>query len=494
MTLTPARWRGRSTSCWPAPPARAVGAGRSRVDDDVRAGLDRRRAAAGEAPAPRRRLHRSHERRHRVPLAAGRRPLRRRPEKIDHAVVGVARRRRPQQLGTALLLKGRGHRAGVDGRAAVHRGQQPRSSGIAAMSAATWGGGTTSTCYPTGALAVLRPGHGRGQRGLGFPEQVPPSPPRGGSGSSTGRRPVADGVGELWREVRPLADALAATPSCFLHGDWKNGNIGLGADGRVVPDRLGVPGRRPALPRARLVPGPQPGPDPEGATRRTSSPRRRPRGRGRRHRRLVGAPAHPRPLGASCSSAGRRPSATTTSSGGGATAAGGPRCAVTGSPGGPATVSSAYSATGAASGSRRPGRIYDRLADEGSWPGAGARRHPRAGPRGRHRRRLPGGAARRRGWWRSTPPPGCCSPVPGHGHRPSGGTRFRAAVRWRRLRAIVAAFSLNHVDDPAVAGRGGQGLARRASWPRPTRRDDTHPAKDACESAAAAAGRRRRGT
>lgn len=32
--------------------------------------------------------------------------------------------------------------------------------------------------------------------------------------------------GDLRRDVSPLAGALATTPSCFLHGDWKAGNLG----------------------------------------------------------------------------------------------------------------------------------------------------------------------------------------------------------------------------------------------------------------------------
>jgi hypothetical protein len=46
---------------------------------------------------------------------------------------------------------------------------------------------------------------------------------------------------EIWALVRdllddptPLLDALAGTPVTFLHGDWKMGNLGCRADGRVV--------------------------------------------------------------------------------------------------------------------------------------------------------------------------------------------------------------------------------------------------------------------
>lgn len=47
-------------------------------------------------------------------------------------------------------------------------------------------------------------------------------------------RDVAAGVDALRHDVFPLADALAATPSCFLHGDWKASNLGTAADGRTV--------------------------------------------------------------------------------------------------------------------------------------------------------------------------------------------------------------------------------------------------------------------
>ena len=45
---------------------------------------------------------------------------------------------------------------------------------------------------------------------------------------------VAEGIEALRRDVFPLADALSATPSCFLHGDWKASNIGGASDGRTV--------------------------------------------------------------------------------------------------------------------------------------------------------------------------------------------------------------------------------------------------------------------
>jgi hypothetical protein len=53
-------------------------------------------------------------------------------------------------------------------------------------------------------------------------------------------------AGELTRladDPSPLLAALAGTPSCFLHGDWKLGNLGSHPDGRTVLLDWAVPGR-----------------------------------------------------------------------------------------------------------------------------------------------------------------------------------------------------------------------------------------------------------
>ena len=62
-------------------------------------------------------------------------------------------------------------------------------------------------------------------------------------------------------DPEPLAAALAATPGCFLHGDWKAGNLGSHPDGRTILLDWAYPGEGPccwdlawylALNRARL--------------------------------------------------------------------------------------------------------------------------------------------------------------------------------------------------------------------------------------------------
>jgi thiamine kinase-like enzyme len=45
---------------------------------------------------------------------------------------------------------------------------------------------------------------------------------------------VFEVVDSLRRDPAPLVDGLCETPMTFLHGDWKLGNLGIGADGRTV--------------------------------------------------------------------------------------------------------------------------------------------------------------------------------------------------------------------------------------------------------------------
>jgi hypothetical protein len=53
-------------------------------------------------------------------------------------------------------------------------------------------------------------------------------------------------VRPIQRDPFALVDALAETPSTFIHGDWKLGNLGSLPDGRTVLLDWAVPGRGPA--------------------------------------------------------------------------------------------------------------------------------------------------------------------------------------------------------------------------------------------------------
>ena len=125
---------------------------------------------------------------------------------------------------------------------------------------------------------------------------------------------VRDVVTDLRHRPWDLATALAATPTTFLHGDWKMGNLGAHPDGRTILLDCAYPGEGPAchelawylsVNRARL-------PEPKEAAIARFRAALESQGVG--DRRLVGPSARPVPAGQRwSSSAGRRPSATRTS-------------------------------------------------------------------------------------------------------------------------------------------------------------------------------------
>ncbi len=159
------------------------------------------------------------------------------PDHIDHGVVGVAAGDGRNGWGTALLMRDLSASLASTGDRPFTEDEHVAFLGaMAAMCAATWGweDDLDLLAYPRRweffAEATLV-----GEQALGWPERVPEIADEGWRRFfAAAPALVAEGVRALWSDVGPLADALAATPSCFLHGDWKNGNIGLGADGRVV--------------------------------------------------------------------------------------------------------------------------------------------------------------------------------------------------------------------------------------------------------------------
>jgi RNA polymerase sigma factor (sigma-70 family) len=109
-------------------------------------------------------------------------------------------------------------------------------------------GGTTTTIPPSCPTAVA----GRGshllavERDPRFPEPVPRIALDGWERfAARAPRAVREGVGELLREHGPLVDALRATPSTLLHGDWKLSNLGTAPDGRTVLLDWAYPGKGP---------------------------------------------------------------------------------------------------------------------------------------------------------------------------------------------------------------------------------------------------------
>ena len=73
------------------------------------------------------------------------------------------------------------------------------------------------------------------ERQLGWPNLVPKIAAEGWVRFfERAPRDVRALVRDLRADTRPLVDAVSTTPLTFLHGDWKLGNLGVHADGRVA--------------------------------------------------------------------------------------------------------------------------------------------------------------------------------------------------------------------------------------------------------------------
>lgn len=156
---------------------------------------------------------------------------------VDHAVVGVARGAGSDGAGAAILMRDVSADLIPPGDDAFTQDQHARFlDGLAAMCAHTWGFRDGLGLLPYAARWTFFD-HATiaGEEALGWPEPVPRIA-RDGWSRFAERAPVdvAAAVDALRHDVDPLAEALRATPSCFLHGDWKASNLGSGTDGRTV--------------------------------------------------------------------------------------------------------------------------------------------------------------------------------------------------------------------------------------------------------------------
>ncbi len=159
------------------------------------------------------------------------------PDLVDHAIVGAAVGQGRGGYGSALLMRDVSADLLPDDDepipAAQHRAYLDHLAGFCA---ATWGWQDDVGLLPYAARwAWFSDAALAGERALGWPEHVPhvacDNWPRFAQ-----RAPaeVVRVVEALLRDVTPLADALQTTPSCFLHGDVKASNTGVGRDGRTV--------------------------------------------------------------------------------------------------------------------------------------------------------------------------------------------------------------------------------------------------------------------
>lgn len=170
------------------------------------------------------------------------------PERIDHGVIGVATGLGRGGWGAAIVMRDLGEDL-------VPPGDDPLPvdehlcfvDDLAALSARTWGWHDDVGLVPLGnRLAWFNHAALEVEGARGWPDAVPKIA-LDGWGRFAERAPgdVAAAVDTLRHDPSPLIDDLAATPQCFLHGDWKLGNLGRGGDGRTVLIDWTYPGEGP---------------------------------------------------------------------------------------------------------------------------------------------------------------------------------------------------------------------------------------------------------
>jgi hypothetical protein len=158
------------------------------------------------------------------------------PDLIDHATLGAARWGR-NGWGVALLMRDVSE-------ALIPAGDEPITETVhaalvdhlAGLSARCWGWRDELGLLPVGRRwELFSPQVVACERALGFPEAVPRIADDGWrSFASQAPRDVVTVVDEVRTDSRGLVAALASTPTTFVHGDWKFGNLGHAADGRTV--------------------------------------------------------------------------------------------------------------------------------------------------------------------------------------------------------------------------------------------------------------------
>lgn len=155
---------------------------------------------------------------------------------IDHAIVGAAPGTGRDGAGYALLMRDVSAELVAPGDDPLPREQHDAFiDHLARMCAATWGwrDDIGLTPYPRRWM-MAGTDFVESERRRSDPERVAQLLGPGWERFAARAPDLAEAVTALRRDVMPLAAALGATPSCFVHGDWKASNLGTAADGRTV--------------------------------------------------------------------------------------------------------------------------------------------------------------------------------------------------------------------------------------------------------------------
>jgi hypothetical protein len=165
------------------------------------------------------------------------------PRNIDHTVLGMAR---DAATGTVSILMR------DVGRHLVPPGTDPLRpddhlgflADMARMHARLWGFTDTFGLLDQAArYRALAPDTGRREAAAGHADPVPRALPGGWAALRAAAPAVHDDALALATDAGPLVRAMAETPSTFVHGDWKAGNLGRHPDGRTILLDWGWPGQ-----------------------------------------------------------------------------------------------------------------------------------------------------------------------------------------------------------------------------------------------------------
>ena len=189
------------------------------------------------------------------------------PPAIDHTVVGMALDGEGDDAVLTMLMRDVGEHLVPEGDAPVTLDRHlALVDGLAALSVRWWGWtDTLGLCAMGNRLRFFAPDNIAPELTRAASPSDLPAPLRV---ADEGWRRLPDRAPELAEllfglhaDPRPLVDALASTPSTFLQGDWKMGNLGVHPDGRTILLDWAYPGAGPccwdlawylALNRARL--------------------------------------------------------------------------------------------------------------------------------------------------------------------------------------------------------------------------------------------------
>jgi hypothetical protein len=154
------------------------------------------------------------------------------PDCIDHATVGAAR----EGTRGAVLMRDVGPWLVPTGDDVLDPEQHLRFlEHLATMHAALWEWRDTVGLLPmANRYSFFGPQAMECEAALGYPQPVPAIAADGWRRLDEASPELAAALRPLRHAPWPLLDALAETPSAFLHGDTKASNLGTGPDGRTI--------------------------------------------------------------------------------------------------------------------------------------------------------------------------------------------------------------------------------------------------------------------